>query len=113
MAINLRGLTRETFALRWETHLTSLDRAVLVREAFEDCERVRPTDIVRFAPKDYDRMFEALAGTGHDWEVLQEVHNRLAGDRRPEGRLPSNYTGSLLLFVPPDQFVSPDDKESV
>jgi hypothetical protein len=107
VSINFRGLTCETFTLRWKTHLSNLGRAVLVREAFEDCDRMRPQDIVRFGFMDYDRMFDDISRIS--WEVLQEVHNRLAGDHRHYGRKPSVYTEYLLAFVPPDQFVPPDD----
>lgn len=102
MAINLRGFTQEKVAFRWNYYLTNLGRVVLVREAFEDCYRVRPQDIGRFGAMDYTQMFDELAGTGNSWEILQEIHNRLVGERRHGGKKPSPYTESLLVFVPPD-----------
>lgn len=116
MAINLRGLTRETFALRWSQYLDGNGRALLVEEVFKDCEvelrdglTLTHISRVRFR-MGYDEMCESL--TYYAPEVLQEIHDRLAGERRRDGKQPSNYTESLLAFVPPDQFVSPDDKES-
>ncbi len=103
-SINLHGLTSDQVRDRWINDLSEGGQEDLVREACADIEFRKGDNPLLLNPsalsycnggKTYEEMCGSLMPENYPG-LLDEIHRRLAGGARPDGKTSSPHTASLL-----------------